>query len=372
MSTIDKAMAKLKGLKTDEPKASPSTPEDDNSTAKAETAKPDSSPVSAKLIQEEIKQVESQEQTTSPQAEKTEKRKPVETSEAVDKRDAPQPKTHKALVQEEISEPVQTAKRVADTEKKEIVDSDNGRTSQNSVIDIELLTKKGFITQQNENRQLKEQFRAVKRKLLNNAFGAISKTLHHPNLIIVSSCNPNEGKTFSSINLALSIALEQDKTVLLVDADVLRPNVVRELGVPPVSGLTEFLSGQITDVSEIIHNTNIENFKFIPAGTPHDLSTELLASEKMAKLTEELASRYSDRVVIFDAPPLLGVNETHIMANLVGQAVIVVEENKTRLNDVQVAVEQLEKKLAIGFLVNKSRGEAKDQYGYGYGYYRKD
>ncbi|OZG73585.1 hypothetical protein BTA51_10505 [Hahella sp. CCB-MM4] len=262
------------------------------------------------------------------------------------------------------------ASQVKATESR--LSQEDSKSSRYSEIDVDVLTKKGFITQQSTNRHLKEQFRAVKRKLLNNAFGAISKTLHHANLIIVSSCNAHEGKTFSAINLALSIALEQDKTVLLVDTDVLRPNVIRELGVTPDSGLTEFLSGKIPDVSDIIHNTNIDNFKFIPAGSPHELSTELLASEKMAKLMEELASRYSDRVVIFDAPPLLGVNETHIMANLVGQAVIVVEENKTRLTDVQVAVEQLEKKLAIGFLVNKSKGEAKDQYGYGYGYYRKD
>lgn len=238
-------------------------------------------------------------------------------------------------------------------------------------IDQHFLKSKGFVTQESENRAMKEQFRSIKRKLLNNAFGPIASTLHYPNLIIITSCNPHEGKTFSSINLALNIALEQDKTVLLVDSDVVRPSVTRELGVKLEKGLTEYLSGAINNVSDIIYNTNIDNFKFIPAGKPHELSSELLASEKMNKLTQELATRYSDRVVIFDAPPLLGVNETHVMANLVGQAVIVVEENKTKLADIENAVSQLDKKLAIGFLVNKSRGSYRDYYGYGY-YYNRD
>ncbi len=361
MSTIDKAMAKLKGLGAeeqlpsgnlqDEPAPQPQV-EKEEKVKKAEKAeKPSEQAIdedySAKLVQEEL---------------------PVETP--APKKPAPEPKVKTPQVAASRSSASPAAKPNETTENS--FPQEETRSSKYSEINVEALTQKGFITQQSTNRHLKEQFRAVKRKLLNNAFGAISKTLTHANLIIVSSCNANEGKTFSAINLALSIALEQDKTVLLVDTDVLRPNVVKELGVPPVSGLTEFLSGQISDVSDIIYNTNIDNFKFISAGSPHELSTELLASEKMAKLMEELASRYSDRVVIFDAPPLLGVNETHIMANLVGQAVIVVEENKTRLTDVQVAVEQLEKKLAIGFLVNKSKGEAKDQYGYGYGYYRKD
>lgn len=235
-------------------------------------------------------------------------------------------------------------------------------------IDTDSLNKRGFVTKNSSERAMKEQFRAVKRKLLSNAFGPLSRTLRNPNLVIISSCNPHEGKTFTAINLALNIALEQDKTVLLVDADIVRPSIARELNQPSTDGLTEYLLGKMPDISECIHSTNIDNFKYIPAGIPHELSTELLASERMTSLTEELASRYSDRIVIFDAPPLLGVNETHVMANLVGQALIVVEENKTKLTDVKAAVDQLDKDLAVGFLLNKSRKSWRDYYGYGYGY----
>jgi len=232
--------------------------------------------------------------------------------------------------------------------------------------DLERLAAQGYITKYCQNRGLIEQYRAIKRKLLNNAFGPISTSLNRPNLIIVSSSNAGEGKTFTSINLALSFALEQDKTVLLVDADVLKPSVSNRLGIDQHPGLIEYLSGEISSASQIIHSTNIDKLKFIAAGKPHRLSTELLASERMSKLVNELATRYSDRIVIFDAPPLLGINETHILANLVGQAVVVVEEGKTKADDVHVAVSQLKKELAIGYVMNKTARSWAGQYGYYY------
>ncbi|MCP5160705.1 MAG: polysaccharide biosynthesis tyrosine autokinase [Hahellaceae bacterium] len=233
-------------------------------------------------------------------------------------------------------------------------------------LNLKALADKGFITKFCENRGLIEQYRAIKRKLLNNAFGPISSSLNRPNLIIVSSSNSGEGKTFTSINLAMSFALEQDKTVLLVDSDVLRPSVSARLGIDQHPGLIEFLSGEISSASSIIHSTNIDKLKFIAAGKPHHLSTELLASERMSSLVEELATRYSDRIVIFDAPPLLGINETHILANLVGQAVVVVEEGKTKADDVKAAVAQLKPELAIGYVMNKTSRSWGGQYGYYY------
>ncbi len=235
-------------------------------------------------------------------------------------------------------------------------------------LNLNLMAQKGFITSNSENRAISEQYRAIKRKLLNNAFGPLASSLNRPNLIIVTSSNPNEGKTFSSINLALSIALEKDKTVLLVDSDVLKPSLCKELDIPDQPGIMEYLSGDVAEAADIISSTNIDNLKFISSGEPHHLSTELLASARMTKLVEELATRYPDRVVIFDAPPLLGVNETHIMANLVGQAVVVVEEGKTKVNDVNNAVAQLDPDLAIGFVVNKATQSLTGGYGYGYGY----
>lgn len=219
-------------------------------------------------------------------------------------------------------------------------------------------------------RLINEEYRAIKRKVLSNAFGPLAKTLNNCNIIMVSSPNPNEGKTFTAINLALSIALERDKTVLLVDADVLRPSVMKTIGQPFENGLMEYLLDEVSDLSEVIYHTSLDTLKIIPAGKSHHLSSELLASRKMLETVVEFSNRYPDRVVIFDTPPLLGINETAILANLAGQAIIVVEEGKTNLNRVSKAVEQLNTDMAKGFVVNKSRigkGEKNGYYGYYYG-----
>ncbi|WOH36644.1 XrtA-associated tyrosine autokinase [Thalassotalea fonticola] len=223
-----------------------------------------------------------------------------------------------------------------------------------------------------DNRALQEQFRQIKRKLLNNAFGVVSRTLDNPNLIMVTSAKADEGKTYIAINLALSIALEQDKKVLLIDADVLKPSVIYEFGRSGKSGLIEYLLGEKEQVSDIIYHTNIDNLKFIPAGTPNYLSNELLASERMATLAKELSTRYPDRVVIFDSPPLLGVTETSVLARLMGQVLIVAEENKTSVNQVNQACLLLPDELAKGLVINKAINSQKELYGYyGYGYGNK-
>ncbi len=236
-------------------------------------------------------------------------------------------------------------------------------------LDKESLEERGYLIDNGTRKSIKDEFRQIKRKLLNNAFGAASKTLDNSNLVMVSSSKPNEGKTFVSINLALSIALEQDKTVLLIDADVLRPSINRELGLGNVPGLIEYLLGQKETIGDIIYNTNIDKLKIIPAGEPHHLSNELLASDKMESLAKELAERYPDRIVIFDCPPLIGVTETLVLANLMGQAIVVVEESKTQLSDIQKATENLSDDLALGIVLNKAIKSHKDMYGYyGYGY----
>jgi protein-tyrosine kinase len=232
-------------------------------------------------------------------------------------------------------------------------------------LDLDRLEHLNFVSLTPERRVINEEFRVIKRKLLNNAFGGLSHTLKHPNLIMVTSSRPGEGKTFNAINLALSMALEKDKTVLLVDADVLRPMVAKTLDFTAEHGLTDYLSSDDLDVDDVLLSTNVDRLKLISAGRPHHLSTELLASEKMLKLATEFATRYPDRVVIFDAPPLLGVNETAVLASMCGQAVVVVEENESKLAEIDQAVALLPEEIAVGFVINK----AHRNQGKGYGYY---
>ena len=234
-------------------------------------------------------------------------------------------------------------------------------------IDLDVLEKKGFVSTNSQRQVINEEYRAIKRKLLDTAFGPLSKSLKNSNVIIVTSSRQGEGKTFTAINLALSIALEQDKTVLLVDADVLRPNIMRTLELKNEQGLMEYLLGEKENIAEVMCRTNLDNLRIISAGKSHHLSAELLASERMFAAVEEFANRYTDRVVIIDAPPLLGINETAILANLAGQALVVTEEYKTKLVDIENAVKQLNPDMAIGFVVNKT--EHVNLEGGGYGYY---
>jgi receptor protein-tyrosine kinase len=237
------------------------------------------------------------------------------------------------------------------------------------IIDLESLAKRGYLVETGERLCITEEFRQIKRKLLGNAFGLGAKTLNNGNLIMVTSAKPNEGKTFIATNLALSIAAEKNKTVLLVDSDVLMPSLNRELGIAETQGLIDYLQSDDLDVSNIIYNTNIDKLKIISAGKKHHLSNELLASEKMATLANELATRYPDRIVIFDSPPLVGISETQVLAQLMGQALLVVEESKTRIADIHKATENLHEDLALGLVLNKAIRSHKDLYGYyGYGY----
>jgi len=258
---------------------------------------------------------------------------------------------------------------LAESAKVEVAEVKSSTQRPELFIDFTRLSELNFVSLATERRLISEEYRVIKRKLINNAFGPLSSTLNHPNLILVSSTRPGEGKTFTSVNLALSIALEQDKTVLLVDTDVLRPNVARTLDIQVPVGLTDYLSGDDVKVNDILYSTNVERLKIIAAGRPHHLSTELLASDKMVALANEFASRYPDRIVIFDAPPLLGITETAVLASMCGQAVVVLEENKTKLNELEKALSLLPKELAVGFVINKAYYSRDKGYGYGYGYY---
>jgi protein-tyrosine kinase len=276
------------------------------------------------------------------------------------------------LNKEELQKPLESEQDTQQNSVKKALQKQTILSKGNNVtstiqIDFEMLEKKGFVSTDSRRQLINEEFQAIKRKLLYNAFGPLSKSLKNSNIIMVTSSRPGEGKTFTAINLALSIALEKDKTVLLVDADVIRPGVMKTLELERKQGLMEYLLGKNQDISEVIYKTNLDNLRIIPAGQSHHLSTELLASEKMFEAVEEFANRYTDRVVIVDTPPLLGINETAILANLAGQALVVTQELKTKLVDVEEAVKHLNPKMAIGFVVNMS--EKVNKKGSGYGYY---
>ncbi len=255
-------------------------------------------------------------------------------------------------------------------ELPENVDNECASKKETVFIDEELLHNQGMVCVRNDgrNHKVNDEFRAIKHKLINNAFGTGASSHTNGNLIMVTSALANEGKTFCAVNLACMLSLEKNKSVLLVDADVLNPSINKVLNIDNRSGLIDYLTGDVDNVEHIIYNTSIPNIRIMPTGEAHQLIYELLASDKMLDLAQELATRYSDRIVLFDCPPLLGVIETISLSKLVGQVVVVVEHNKTKIPVIKEAVSQLDSRLAIGFVVNKSVDTKLSKYGYGYGY----
>ena len=203
------------------------------------------------------------------------------------------------------------------------------RRSREIELDLEALRRMGFLVPGVERSQMEEEFRIVKRPLVKNANGESAAPIERANLIMVTSALPGEGKTFTAINLAMSLAMELDHTVLLVDADVVRPSVLNRLGLPPAKGLLDVLTNRSADLSEVLLKTNVPKLTLLPAGTSMHGTTELLASAAMEDLLTELATNYQDRIVIFDAPPLLPSTESRVLATHMGQVVVVVEANRT-------------------------------------------
>ncbi|ROR34737.1 XrtA-associated tyrosine autokinase [Inmirania thermothiophila] len=237
-------------------------------------------------------------------------------------------------------------------------------------IDLERMRRRGYVTPDAEGRVV-EEYRVIKRPLLANIARDEASRPEHANMIMVTSAMANEGKTFTAINLAMSIAMEMDRTVLLVDADVAHPSVASELGIPAGRGLIEVLAGEVRDLSEVLVRTNVPKLCVLPAGRRHQRSTELLGSAAMAALAGELARRYPDRVVIFDSPPLLQTTEASVLAGLMGQIVVVVEAERTSQRAVTEALELLEGCDCVGMVLNKTRRRGAAYYGGSYygGYY---
>jgi len=219
--------------------------------------------------------------------------------------------------------------------------------------------------------RLTEEFRRIKHPLIMHANGKGASIVANANMIMVTSSLAGEGKTFTSINLAMSIATEMDKTVLLVDADVAKPDVTARLGVQAEKGLIDVLLDDDLTLPDVLIRTDIPKLTLLPAGRKHVRSTEILASEAMRQLTLELSTRYSDRIVIFDSPPMCLTSEARVLAGLMGQIVLVVEQGKTSQHTVKQALSMLEQNEIVGIVLNKKKASERGGDGYygKYGYY---
>jgi len=233
-------------------------------------------------------------------------------------------------------------------------------------IDLVQLERSGYLVPTSRRSLLAEEFRHIKRPLLDNARSPGAGNGRHAE-IMVTSALPEEGKTFFAINLAMSMAAEVDTAVLLVDADVVRPSVLQRLGIQADRGLLDVLIDPALDVADVVLETNVPKLSILAAGARNDRATELLASHAMDALLGRLADRYPDHVIVFDAPPLLLTNEAKVLASRVGQVVLVVEASKTPRDVVAQAFAAVEQCPLVLSVLNKAP-ESATPLGYGYYY----
>ena len=232
-------------------------------------------------------------------------------------------------------------------------------------VDRMRLRAAGVIAPESEERRLGEEYRLIKRPLL--AAIARDDAPALSNVIVITSAVPGEGKTFTSVNLALSLALERNREVVLVDGDVAKRDITRLFGLDREPGLLDVAGADRRELAESILATDLPSLYVLPAGNQHAEATEILASERMASLLAVLASD-PRRIVLVDSPPLLVTSEAGVLASLTGQVVMVVKASETPQEIVLRAVETLPEDKAVSLVLNQVLSVPERSYGH-YGYY---
>ena len=270
---------------------------------------------------------------------------------------------------ENIAQPLRKGVDSVDSiETKDLTVAETNPISKKINIDLAALAAAGYVTPNSPRTTATDQFRVIKRPLLENATGKGASAILNGNLLMVTSSLPGEGKSFAAINLAMSLAMELNHTVLLVDADVARPSIMKKLGLQSAPGLLDLLLDEKIELSDVLLKTNVPKLTILPTGVPHPRATELLASEAMTSLLKDLARRYSDRIIIFDSPPLLLTTEARVLASHMGQIVMIVQAEKTLQSQVQHALSTIENCPVKLIVLNQARTRGLGAYGYGYGY----
>ncbi|MFK8028205.1 MAG: AAA family ATPase [Gammaproteobacteria bacterium] len=217
-----------------------------------------------------------------------------------------------------------------------------------------------------------QEFKKIKRPLLNNMVGEHQNSgSFGANFIVVTSAVPGEGKTHTSLNLAMSLSYERDYDVLFVDGDTIKRDASLVLGLSDRPGLNDLLNDHKASIDSHIVQTDLNKLKVLPAGSFNDNTCELLSSERMNMILAELTEA-ENRIVLFDAPPMLATVEASVLTRLAGQVVVVTEAAKTSHKMVQSVLDQIEKDKPVGMVLNKSKkAHGEETYGSYYDNYRE-
>jgi len=245
--------------------------------------------------------------------------------------------------------------------------SDPAKSAKRMTLDANALRARGYLPEEGQDRQFAEQYRRIKRPLIDKAFSGTA-TVGDPRVIMITSALPGDGKTFTSLNLAMSMAIERDITVLMVDCDVAKRHVSDIVGIREEAGLLDALVDESVDIESLVEPTNLRGLSILPAGKCVEAPAELLSSNRMRQIIASLCSRVPRRIVLLDSPPLLITNEGRALVKIAGQIVLVVRAGHTPRQAVQDAIGLFDAQQAGGLILNQVPVSKRDGY-YGYGSY---
>lgn len=242
---------------------------------------------------------------------------------------------------------------------------DNASLAKRLTIDAQALRAAGYLPEKEKDRQFADHYRRIKRPLIEKALSGNSEC-GDPRIIMVASAVPGDGKTFTSINLAFSMALERDISVLLVDSDVTKQHITGIFGLRDRKGLLDALVDESSDAESLIVPTSTRGFSVLPAGRRMEGTAELVSSNRMRQIVTHLCARNPRRILLLDSPPLLITNEGRAIVKIAGQVVLVVRAGETPRHAVQAAIGMFDEKQAGGLVLNQVKvGLTEGYYGYG-------
>jgi protein-tyrosine kinase len=242
---------------------------------------------------------------------------------------------------------------------------DSTKTANRLAIDVKALRAGGYLPELAKDRQFADHYRRIKRPLIEKALSGDS-AVGEPRIIMVASAVPGDGKTFTSINLAFSMAQERDISVLLVDSDVAKHHVTDIFALRERKGLLDALTDQSLDPETLVVPTSSPGFSILPVGSRVEGTAELVSSNRMRQVVTSLCARNPRRILLLDSPPLLITNEGRALVKLAGQVVLVVRAGETPRHAVQAAIAMFDEKQAGGVILNQvTVGFTEGYYGYG-------
>jgi protein-tyrosine kinase len=240
------------------------------------------------------------------------------------------------------------------------------RSSRIVTIDAGAMREAGLIAPEAETKLFEDEYRVIKRPILSNAFGRNSDTVERGYVVLVTSAIAGDGKTFTCINLALSLAREQDTSVLLIDADVPKPHISSLFDAQDEIGLVDYLDGSTSDMADIELQTNVDGLTIVPAGKSGENSSELLSSDRMLKMLEDVHRRDPRRIILIDSSPLLLTSESRAIASVAGQVALVVRAGITPKGAVSDAIATLDTGKPTNLILNQVRFGSRSSYYSGY------